>query len=177
VDGAEGVVTKARVIHLPGDPVALDGRHRPIFATERWGVLLYRNQTNLGRSLVYLRTRPLDDPLALAPDEHDELWTTVLPALTFALDAAFAPDRVNLAHLANRLHHVHWHVVPRYEVEPERWFAEQRFVDTRPGRSFRVAKRGRVKPRVRELIAEHIRAQLPGEMRSIALPDRRRVEA
>ena len=163
------------VFHLPGDPVAFDRRHRPIFATERWGVLLYRNQTNLGRSLVYLRTRRLADPLALTPEEHDELWTEVLPALGHALDAAFAPDRINLAHLANRQHHVHWHVVPRYEAEPERWFAECRFVDTRPGRIFRVAKRGRVKARVRELIAEHIRAQLPDDLPRTPLLERRRV--
>ena len=151
---------KRAVHHFPGDPVALDHRHRPIFATPCWGVLLYRTQTNLGRCVVYLRTREVADPLALTAEERDELWDEVLPALSHALDRTFRPDRVNLAHFANRLRHVHWHVVPRYEAEPERWFAEHRFVDTRPGRSFRLSKRGRVNASVREAIAEHLRDHL-----------------
>ena len=99
---------------LQADPVAFDPRHRPLFATSRWGVLLYRNQTYLGRSLVYLRTRALSDVLELTRDERDELWDEVLPALASGIGAAFGPDRLNYAHLANRKHHVHWHVVPRW---------------------------------------------------------------
>ena len=96
------------------EPVAFDPQHRPLFATSRWGVLLYRNQTYLGRSLVYLRTRALSDVLELTRDERDELWDEVLPALASGIEAAFGPDRLNYAHLANRKHHVHWHVVPRW---------------------------------------------------------------
>jgi diadenosine tetraphosphate (Ap4A) HIT family hydrolase len=143
------------------DPVAFSRRHRPLFTTERWGVLLHRDQTYLGRSLVYLRTRALEDPLELTPEEREELWLVTLPRLAAALDRAFAPDRLNYAHLANRKHHVHWHVVPRYVTEPRKRFAGRTFKDRRPGRMFHSSKRGAVGKRTLEAIAEHVRAQLP----------------
>ena len=152
------MITAERVEPPPG--VTFDARNRPLFATERWGVLLYRNQTYLGRSIVFLRTRPLADVLDLRPDERDELWDVTLPTLATALSAAFAPDRINYAHLANRTRHVHWHVVPRYEAEPERVFAGRRYVDTRPGQIFRAKKRGKVGDAAREAIADEVRRHL-----------------
>lgn len=145
----------------PPPGVSFDERNRPLFATERWGVLLYRNQTYLGRSIVFLRTRPLEDPLELTPEERDELWDLTLPRLAAALRQAFAPDRINYSHLANRTRHVHWHVVPRYEAEPERIFAGERFVDTRPGQIYRASKRGKVGNATRDAIADEIRRHLP----------------
>jgi len=145
------------------DPVAFSPRHRPLFATDRWGVLLHRDQTYLGRSLVYLRARALEDPLELTRAERDELWDRVLPDLVAGLATAFFPDRINYAHLANKRHHVHWHIVPRYEVEPERSFAGRRFVDRRPGQMFHLRRRrGKVPGDVLEAIAAELRAHLPG---------------
>jgi diadenosine tetraphosphate (Ap4A) HIT family hydrolase len=143
-------------------PPRFDPRHRPLFTTDRWGVLLYRNQTYLGRSLVYLSTRALTDPLELTADERDELWLETLPRLAATLMAAFPADRLNYAHLANRTNHVHWHVVPRYETTPVVEFAGWVFKDKRPGRIFRAAKRGRVTPEVLEAIAAHVREHDPG---------------
>jgi diadenosine tetraphosphate (Ap4A) HIT family hydrolase len=151
---------RTRVPVFDGDPVAFDPRHRPLFATDTWGVALYRNQTYLGRSMVYLRSRSIEDPLALSADERDELWEEVLPALASALASAFAPDRINYAHLANRTNHVHWHVVPRYEADPERWFAGHHFHDDRQGMIFRTKARGRVPTDVLEAIAAELRSYL-----------------
>src|SRR3954471_6874968 len=146
---------------FPGDPISFDPRHRPLFATDRWGVALYRNQTYLGRSMVYLRSRIADDPLALTTDERDELWEEIFPALAGALTAAFSPDRINYAHLANRTNHVHWHVVPRYEADPERHFAGHAFYDDRQGMIFRTKARGRVPREVADAIAAEVRGHLP----------------
>jgi diadenosine tetraphosphate (Ap4A) HIT family hydrolase len=95
------------ITRLPELPVAFDAHHRPLFQTPSWCVLLHRNQWNLGRCIVVLRTRAIDDPLALTFSERDELWSMVLPRLSSALAAASAPDRLNYAHLANRQRHVH----------------------------------------------------------------------
>jgi diadenosine tetraphosphate (Ap4A) HIT family hydrolase len=150
------------------DPVTFSAKHRPLFATDRWGVLLYRNQTYLGRSLVYLRTRPLADLLSLSREERDELWDVVVPQLAVALEGAFAPDRLNYAHLANHKHHVHWHVVPRYDTDPVRHFAGELFVDTRPGQIFRTKQRGKVGGRVLDAIAAEVRAHLPSGAAALA---------
>jgi diadenosine tetraphosphate (Ap4A) HIT family hydrolase len=153
------------MIDVPVDAPAVNpsARHRPLFATDRWAVLLYADdQTYVGRSVVFLRTRALVDPLDLVREERDELWLEVFPRLRDTLVAAFQPDRLNYAHLANRKHHVHWHVVPRYETRPRFEFAGVLFKDKRPGRIFRTAKRGRVSDDVLDAIAAHLRAHDPG---------------
>jgi len=155
------VTQRPHVQMLEGDPVEFDARHRPLFATDRWGVLLFRNQTYLGRSIVYLRTRLLPDLLALTRDERDELWDDVMPRLKAGIDGAFAPDRLNYSHLANRTQHVHWHVVPRYDTVPQREFAGRVFEDRRQGRDFRLKKRGRVGPEILDAIVAEIQGNLP----------------
>jgi diadenosine tetraphosphate (Ap4A) HIT family hydrolase len=129
-----------RVVMSEPEPVPFKGKHRPLFEGEHWSVLLYRNQSYLGRSVVYLKARKLEDPLDLTEAESEELWNEVLPRLVKALNEAFQPDRINYAHLTNRVGQVHWHVVPRYETNPTRQFAGHTFVDRRVGKIFRTKK-------------------------------------
>jgi diadenosine tetraphosphate (Ap4A) HIT family hydrolase len=144
----------------PGEkPVHVRKGNRPLFEGEHWAVYLYRNQSYLGRSVVYLKNRRIDDPLELTDDERDELWVDILPKLTRALNAAFQPDRINYAHLANRLHHVHWHVVPRYEKNRRREFAGRTFVDKRQGKIFR-SKRLKLPRSVLDEICAHVKSHL-----------------
>ena len=140
-------------------PPPFGDKHRFLFETEHWKVFLYRNQKYLGRSVVYLKTRAIDDPLELTDAEREELWTVVLPKLAGAINAAFQPDRINYAHLANRLHHVHWHVVPRYTQQYSYEFAGHSFVDKRRGKIFRTS-RFRVPKRVRKKIYKRLKQYL-----------------
>lgn len=137
------------------------GKHRKLFETERWGVLLNKNQSYLGRSIVYLKQRLLENPLELTQAERDELWQKVMPRLASALEGAFGPDRLNYSHLGNRTRLVHWHVVPRYEREPMRQFAGRTFRDTRQGQNFRARKRDRLRKSELKLIAREVKAHLP----------------
>lgn len=132
--------------------VLLEGRY--------WRAVLNRNQSFLGRAIVYLSARAVEDPLELTADERDELWNEVLPRLVGAIRAAFEPDRMNYAQLSNRLNQVHWHVVPRYEAEPIREFAGKRFRDRRPGRSYARSKKRYPKDEVLERISAEIRRHL-----------------
>lgn len=102
-----------------------------------WNVILHRdNQSYLGRSIVYLKSRITDDPLSLTAEEREELWEELLPKLAKALKKAFQPDRLNYSHLANAEHFVHWHIVPRYEKNPVRKFAGEAFTDERVGKHY-----------------------------------------
>ena len=101
-----------------------------------WNVILHDNQSYLGRCIVYLKSRELDDVLLVSHHEREELWDLVLPRLQRGLAKAFNPDRLNYSHLANSDHFVHWHVVPRYENNPTRVFAGHRFVEERAGRHY-----------------------------------------
>jgi diadenosine tetraphosphate (Ap4A) HIT family hydrolase len=125
-----------------------------------WRAVLNKNQAHLGRMIVYLTTREIDDPLVLTQEERDELWEEVMPRLVQALDAAFAPDRINYSHLANRVNHVHWHIVPRYESDPSREFAGWSFVDSKPGRPYSRQKKRRPPPDVLEAICAEIRRHI-----------------
>jgi diadenosine tetraphosphate (Ap4A) HIT family hydrolase len=60
---------------------------------------------------------------------------------------------------ANRLHHVHWHVVPRYEKQPRREFAGRTFVDKRQDKIFRT-KRFKLPGVVLDEICAHVKKQL-----------------
>jgi diadenosine tetraphosphate (Ap4A) HIT family hydrolase len=134
-------------------------KHRPLFEGEHWRVALYRNQSYLGRSIVFLKTRKLGDVLELTEEEREELWTEILPRLVRALDEAFQPDRINYAHLTNRVGQVHWHVVPRYEENPKRQFAGHTFVDRRVGKIFRT-KKFRIRDEVRDQIYAELKKHL-----------------
>lgn len=105
-----------------------------------WRAILHRdNQSYLGRSIVFLKTRQTDDPLSLTQDERDGLWTVILPKLIGALQKAFCPDRINYAHLANVVNQIHWHIVPRYEKDPARHFGGETFTDERVGHNYAPA--------------------------------------
>ncbi|HEV7733146.1 MAG TPA: HIT family protein [Candidatus Binatia bacterium] len=51
-------------------------------------------------------------------DRQARLWDDVARVAT-GLRREFAPLRLNYACLGNFLTHVHWHVIPRYETDPE----------------------------------------------------------
>lgn len=102
-----------------------------------WNVILHRdNQSYLGRCIVFLKSRVIEDPLLLNQDEREELWAELLPRLSEALKKTFRPDRINYSHLANAEHFVHWHIVPRYEKNPLRYFAGEKFQDERVGGNY-----------------------------------------
>ncbi len=107
-----------------------------IYEGQHWNVILHRdNQSYLGRSIVYLKSRVLENPLEITQAERDEFWNEIMPKLAAALQKSFRPDRLNYAHLANKDHFVHWHVIPRYEKNPVREFAGETFTDERVGRN------------------------------------------
>lgn len=130
----------------------------PIYDGKFWGVILNRDgQTYLGRSIVYLKNRFIDDPLLLTKEEREELWTEILPKLASALKKAFKPDRINYSHLANSTHHVHWHIVPRYEKNSVRKFADETFKDERAGHNYTPEVKKTVSKKIMEKICMEIR--------------------
>lgn len=54
-----------------------------------------------------------------------------LMAATTAIAKAFTPWKINHASLANQVQHIHWHIIPRYQDDPDHrqhpWLHEQEF--------------------------------------------------
>ena len=107
-----------------------------IYEGKFWNVILMDDQSYLGRSIVYLKSRYIEDPLQLTKEEWEECWFEIMPRLASALKKAFRVDRINYCHLANFTHHVHWHIVPRYEKNPVREFAGETFRDEKVGKHY-----------------------------------------
>ncbi len=122
-----------------------------------WNIILNDNQSYLGRCIVYLNSRYLEDPLELTREEWEELWFDILPRLAAALKKSFQPDRINYSHLANQTHHVHWHIVPRYEKNPQKEFADEIFKDEKVGKHYAGAPEKNCLPEVMNKIYEEIK--------------------
>lgn len=56
-----------------------------------------------------------------------------LMAAGLAIEEAFRPAKINYASFGNEVPHLHWHIIPRYDHDPDLgfqpWRNEDRFVD------------------------------------------------
>ena len=98
-----------------------------------WRVILNREQSLLGKSLVVLR-RHTELLSELEPYEWSSLQRVAVQ--TNAIRHAFAADHFNYALLQNMERHVHLHVLPRYAAVRE--FARLTFQDDRYGDHYEV---------------------------------------
>jgi diadenosine tetraphosphate (Ap4A) HIT family hydrolase len=80
-------------------------------------VTLADEQAYRGYCILYLKTH--EERLEALPLERQvRLWEDVTQ-VAGALGAEVAPRRINYACLGNFVTHVHWHVIPRHEDDPE----------------------------------------------------------
>lgn len=128
-----------------------------VYEGKFWNVILHNNQSYLGRCVVYLKSRVIDNPLLLTKEEKDEFWENIIPKLASALEKTFKPDRLNYAHLANASNYVHWHIVPRYEKDPERHFTGEVFKDEQVGRHYAPAPEKNLSKEIMQKIRDEIK--------------------
>ena len=77
---------------------------------------LTEDQRYRGRTVVWLKEHfddLVDVPSGLRISFIDEMLNVAV-----AIKRAVKPARLNYASLGNVAHHVHWHVIPRYENDP-----------------------------------------------------------
>jgi diadenosine tetraphosphate (Ap4A) HIT family hydrolase len=53
----------------------------------------------------------------LLPEVRDSIWQELMRAGR-AIDEVFKPWKLNYASYGNQVEHIHWHIFPRYEIEP-----------------------------------------------------------
>ncbi|HWP64886.1 MAG TPA: HIT family protein [Candidatus Limnocylindria bacterium] len=118
VDGA--LVVGSAMACLGCDCVALarSGRN-PDFVAELSEsiVTLADEQAYRGYCILYLKDHE-ERLSALSLERQGRLWDDVA-RVAAALERTLTPVRINYACLGNMLHHVHWHVTPRYADDPE----------------------------------------------------------
>lgn len=79
-----------------------------------WG--LYDDARFPGRSLLVFNQHYED--IFDIPGPQRELFIDDLRDVAETIKRSLNPDRLNYASLGNTIHHVHWHVIPRRESEP-----------------------------------------------------------
>jgi diadenosine tetraphosphate (Ap4A) HIT family hydrolase len=103
-----------------------------------------------GYSLLLLKEH-VRDLHELTLTSQEELFRELMIA-TKALVRRYTPWKMNYASYGNVAPHVHWHLIPRYDSDPDResqpWQHEQEFADHR------------ISPEKARLIGEEIRRHL-----------------
>ena len=79
-------------------------------------LFLHPDQYYLGRCLLIMSTHK-DDVTELTASEFTKFTKDLYIAIRL-LKQAFRPNRFNIAMLGNKTKHLHWHLFPRYESEP-----------------------------------------------------------
>lgn len=84
-----------------------------IYENEHIFVILDKFPLTKGHTLVILKAHKKDITL-LSDSEDKALWETVM-LISRALKKAFAPEKIYLASVGERVEHVHFHLIPRYK--------------------------------------------------------------
>lgn len=86
-----------------------------IASTEMTHVRLARNQAHAGYSVVVLREHVTDLAL-LSPEQLSAFWTDV-QRVGRAIDATFAPRKIDYLVMGHRMPHLHCHVLPQHAAD------------------------------------------------------------
>ena len=95
-----------------------------------WTLILDENQVTLGWSLA-IHKGHIEFFEQLKIEELAEL-KAIVKELKSALNKTFKPDWFNVMQCGNMVHHLHFHLAPRYKAKRE--FEGTEFIDTNYGR-------------------------------------------
>ncbi len=98
-----------------------------------WSVYVNKNQSYLGRCIVWCKRNEAKDLSEATVEEQEELFL-VLKELRLALQKTFQIDWLNYSFLGNETRHLHAHVVPRYSSSRE--FSGMSFTDKLWGHNY-----------------------------------------
>lgn len=80
-------------------------------------VYLFKEQSHLGRVIVATK-RHVDEIVDLSEEERADYFVDVNQVAN-ALHKAFNPDKINYGAYGDTVHHMHFHLVPKYKDEFE----------------------------------------------------------
>lgn len=83
-----------------------------------WDVFLHADQTVLGRIYLWYKDEHTIDLLDVPGKAFDELYDTA-KQIRNALTTLWKPNLFNYLVLGNNTHHLHFHIIPRYEKPVE----------------------------------------------------------
>ena len=100
-----------------GRPDEADGRLR-VYAGEVLDAYLDRDEAVRGYVVAFFRGRHVVEPTDLTDDDTERFWREVR-IVTRAIEAEYAPLKMNVLFLGNTMPHLHAHLIPRYRDDPD----------------------------------------------------------
>lgn len=79
-------------------------------------LILFREQSHRGRCIVS-SDKAVDDISDLTPEESAAFMADVR-RVAKAMHLAFNPDKLNFGAYGDKMHHLHFHLVPKYASDP-----------------------------------------------------------
>lgn len=90
----------------------------PICELEMSSVYLFKEQTYRGRCVVAFNGGHRNELFELSDDERNAFIRDV-SRVASAVHTAFSPQKINYGAYGDKMPHVHFHVVPKYESAPK----------------------------------------------------------
>ena len=88
----------------------------PVCELEASHLILFKEQSHRGRCIVASKSH-VDDISDLTEQEASAFMADVRHVAA-ALHAAFSPDKINFGAYGDTMHHLHFHLVPKYADDP-----------------------------------------------------------
>eukprot|EP01098_Paradermamoeba_levis_P002931 TRINITY_DN1386_c0_g1_i1.p1 TRINITY_DN1386_c0_g1~~TRINITY_DN1386_c0_g1_i1.p1 ORF type:complete len:145 (-),score=24.54 TRINITY_DN1386_c0_g1_i1:110-544(-) len=85
---------------------------------QHWKLFLCDDQSFLGRTYLWAKRTDDVDIIEMTDEERNEFFA-VGAKLKAAINALYHPARLNYAALSNEAHHLHVHILPRYNEDRE----------------------------------------------------------
>ncbi len=101
------------------DPSLMDAYGIPLAELENSNLILFKEQSHPGRVIVAAKQH-VDDISDLTEDEALAYMADVR-RVAAALHRAFAPQKINFGAYGDLMHHLHFHLVPKYENDEYEW--------------------------------------------------------
>lgn len=104
---------------ITGDHQSVGGFGIALRELDSSWLILFREQSHRGRCIVASK-KHVDDISDLTPEEAATFMADVRQVAK-AMHVAFHPDKINFGAYGDTMHHLHFHLVPKYHDDPFEW--------------------------------------------------------
>lgn len=101
------------------DPSLMDAFGIPLKELDHSYLILFKEQSHLGRVIVAAKQH-VDDISDLSRQDALDYLSDVR-RVAKALRNEFKPQKLNFGAYGDLMHHLHFHLVPKYESDPYEW--------------------------------------------------------
>ncbi len=91
----------------------------PILDMGESNLILFKEQSHRGRCIVASKHHV--DDISDLTDEQSAAYMADVRRVAAAVHKAFGPDKVNFGAYGDLMHHLHFHIVPKYHDDPFEW--------------------------------------------------------